>query len=161
MRSIACAAALVATAVALLVAGLASAATTQNFHATFHDVSFQNSCMPPIVFCGSGVVDGFGLASTVVRVTKNVPIPGTSCADVGGIRSMILDDGSGTFVSTFTGRRCPLGNGGNAFRVDFTWTGDGGTSTGVFAGVSGTGTGVNTTAGNVQVVSLTGTITLP
>ena len=75
MRSIACAAALVATAVALLVAGPASAATTQNFHATFHDVSFQNSCMPPIVFCGSGVVDGFGLASTVVRVTKNVPIP--------------------------------------------------------------------------------------
>jgi hypothetical protein len=34
-------------------------------------------------------------------------------------------------------------------------------SSGVFAGATGSGTGVNRTAGNVQVVSLTGTITLP
>lgn len=74
---------------------------------------------------------------------------------------MTLDDASGTFVSMFSGIRCPLGGGGNAFRVDFTWTADGGASTGVFAGAAGAGTGVNTTAGNVQVVSLTGTITLP
>lgn len=46
-------------------------------------------------------------------------------------------------------------------RVDFGWTADGGASTGVFAGASGGGSRVNTTAGSVQVVSLTGTIKLP
>jgi hypothetical protein len=160
IRYIASAAALLAVAVSLVAAVQASAATEQNFHATFHDVSFQNNCMPPIVFCGSGVIDGFGPAGTVVRVTKNVPIPGTGCADVGGIRWMTLDDGSETLVATFSGIRCALGEGGHASRVDFTWTIDGGASTGMFAGATGDGSGVNTTAGNVQVVSLTGTITL-
>jgi len=144
---------------ALTIAGTASASTTQPLQATFHDVTFQNSCTPPIVFCGSGAVAGYGQASTVVRVTRNVPIPGTACNDVAGIRSVSLDDGSGTFVSTFAGKRCPLGDGGKAFRVDFDWDADPSASTGVFAGATGTGTGVNTTAGNVQVVSLTGTIT--
>ncbi len=161
IRHIASAAAVIGVAVALVAAVPASAATAQKFHALFHDVSFQNtSCTPPIVFCGSGVIDGFGRATTVVRVTKNVPIQGTACFDVGGIRSMTLDNGTGTLVATFSGIRCPLGNGGNASTVDFTWTVDGGASTGVFANATGNGSGVNTTAGNVQVVSLTGTITL-
>lgn len=147
-------------ALALTVAGTAGASTTQAFQATFHDVSFQNACKPPIVFCGRGVVAGYGQGSIVVRATRNAPIPGSDCTDVAGIRWISLDDGSGTFVSTFTGERCPLGNGGNAFRVDFDWTADPSASTGVFAGANGTGTGVNTTAGNVQVVSLTGTLTL-
>jgi hypothetical protein len=148
-------------ALALTLAGTAGAATTQTFHATMHDVSFQNSCVPPIVFCGSGAVAGYGRASTMVRVTRNVPIAGTACTDVAGIRWITLDDASGTFVSTFTGERCPLGNGGNGFRVDFDWSADPNASTGVFAGATGSGSGVNTTAGNVQVVSLNGTITLP
>lgn len=77
-RSIACAAALLATVAALLAAVPASAATTQNFHATFDDVSLQNpDCTPPIVFCGSGAIAGFGPATTVVRVTRSIPIPGT------------------------------------------------------------------------------------
>jgi hypothetical protein len=159
LRYIVCATTLPVVAVALVVAGPARAMTTEDFHATFHDVAFQNSCTPPIVFCGSGVVAGYGPATTVVRVTRNVPIPGTSCNDVAGIRSISLDDGSGTFVSTFTGRRCPLGNGGHANRVEFDWIADPNASSGVFALTTGTGTGVNTTAGNVQVVSLTGTIT--
>lgn len=141
------------------ITGTAIGSTTQAFQATFHDVSFQNTCSPPIVFCGSGAVAGYGRASTVVRVTRNVPIAGTSCNDVAGIRWITLDDGSGTFVSTFTGERCPLGNGGNAFRVDFDWSADPSASNGLFAGATGAGTGVNTTAGNVQVVTLTGTIT--
>lgn len=95
-----------------------------------------------------------------MRVTRNIPIAGTPCNDVAGIRSMTLDDGSGTFVSTFTGERCPLGDGDNAFRVDFDWTADPDASRGVFAGATGAGAGVNTTAGNTQVVTLDGTITL-
>jgi hypothetical protein len=144
--------------VALAIAGTASG-STQTFQATFHDVSFENTCSPPIVFCGSGVVAGYGQASIVVRATRNVPIPGSACNDVAGIRWITLDNGSGTFVSTFTGQRCPLGDGGAGFRVDFDWTADPNASSGVFAGATGSGTGINTTAGNVQVVSLTGTIT--
>jgi hypothetical protein len=143
---------------ALAIAGTASA-STRTFQATFHDVGFQNTCSPPIVFCGSGVVAGYGQATIVVRAIRNAPIPGSACTDVAGIRWITLQDGSGTFVSTFTGQRCPLGDGGNAFRVDFEWTADPNASGGVFAGATRTGTGVNTTAGNVQVVSLTGTIT--
>jgi len=150
---------IVLAATALAVASGASASTTQPFQATFQDVAFQNTCTPPIVFCGSGVVAGYGQASIVVRVTRNVPIAGTACNDVAGVRWISLDDGSGTFVSTFNGERCPLGDGGHANRVEFEWTADPNASTGVFAGATGSGTGVNTTAGNVQVVSLTGTIT--
>jgi hypothetical protein len=146
---------------AFLGAGTASGSPSQTFQATFHDVSFQNTCSPPIVFCGNGVVAGYGQASTMVRVTRNLPIAETACNDVGGIRWITLDNGSGTFVSIFSGERCPLGNGGNAFRVEFEWTADPSASTGVFAGATGAGTGVNTTAGNVQVVTLTGTLTLP
>ena len=160
VRRIASTAALLTIAVALIAVAPGAAATSENLHATFHDVSFQNSCVPPIVFCGSGVIDGFGPATTVVRATRNVPIPGTACADVAGVRQMTLDDDSGTLVATFTGTRCPLGNGGHASTVDFTWTIDGGASSGIFAGSAGGGTGVNITAGNVQVVSLAGTITL-
>ncbi len=160
IRRLVCATAFLVTAAALTAVAPVTAATSQDFHAIFHDVSFQNSCVPPIVFCGSGVIDGFGPAGTVVRVTRNVPIPGTACADVAGVRQMTLDDGGGALVSPFTGTRCPLGDGGHANTVEFTWTIDGTASSGVFAGSSGTGIGRNVTAGNVQVVSLTGTTTL-
>lgn len=160
IRGLASTTALFVSAVALVAAAPAAAATSQDFHATFHDVSFQSNCTPPIVFCGSGVIDTFGPATTVVRATRNAPIPGTSCADVGGVRQMILDDGRGTLVATFTGIRCPLGEGGHGFQVEFSWTADANASSGVFAGASGSGTGVNTTAGNIQVVSLAGTITV-
>ena len=137
----------------------AAAATTQAFHATFHDVVFQNSCSPPIVFCGSGVVGGYGKATTVVRVTSIVPIPGSTCMAVAGTRTIVLEDGTGTLVLGFSGVRCPLGEGGHAFRIQFGYTIAAGS--GVFAGATGGGTGVNTTAGNVEVASLSGTITLP
>jgi hypothetical protein len=146
-------------ALPLWMSATAGAATTQSFHATFHDVAFQNSCSPPIVFCGSGVVGGYGRATTVVRVTSIVPIAGTSCMAVAGTREITLEEGTGTLASSFSGVRCPLGEGGHAFRIQFSYTIAGGS--GVFAGATGSGTGINTTAGNVQVVSLAGTITLP
>jgi hypothetical protein len=151
-------------AMPLALTATAAASNTQTFHATFHNVSFQTGCSPqtvPIPFCGSGTVAGYGTAAMIVRVTKNVPIPGSPCADVAGLRWITLDDGSGTLVVTFSGVRCPLGAGGKAFRVELNWTVDPSASSGVFAGATGEGTGVNTTAGNVQVVSMSGTITTP
>ena len=116
--------------------------------------------MPPTVFCGSGNVNGYGRATTVVRATRNAPIPGTACSNGAGVRRTTLDDGSGTLVSSFTGTRCPLGEGGHGFRIEFSYVVDPTLSSWVFAGATGEGTGVNRTAGNVQGVSLSGTLTL-
>ena len=153
--------ALAAVAALMLVPGIASAASTTSSHAHAHVVNSQNSCTPPIVFCGSGTIDGYGRATMVVRATINAPIPGTDCFSVSGLRWITLEDGSGTLASSFTGTRCPLGEGGHAFRIELNYTIDPAASTGVFAGATGSGTGVNTTAGNMQVVSLSGTMTLP
>jgi hypothetical protein len=152
-------AALVVGAALALVPAAAQASTATGFHAVFHDIG-GNGCTPPLVFCGSGEVSGIGAATTVVRVTLNVPIPGTPCNDVAGIRWITLEDGSGTLVSTFSGTRCPLGQDGHAFRVDFGWTDDPDASSGSFAGATGSGTGVNTTADDIQVVTLAGTLTV-
>jgi hypothetical protein len=144
-----------------LVSGIAHASSTTGFHAQAHLVDFQNSCTPPIVFCGSGTVAGYGRATMIVRATINAPIPGTDCFAVSGLRWITLDDGSGSLASSFTGTRCPLAEGGHAFRIKFSYTIDATASSGVFAGATGSGTGGNTTAGHMQVVSLSGTITLP
>src|SRR3954447_10985563 len=98
--------ALAAAAVLALVPGVANASSTHRFHAVFHDIASQHNCTPPIVFCGSGTVAGYGRATTAVHATKNVPIPGTGCSDVAGTRQITLNDGSGTLVSSFTGTRC-------------------------------------------------------
>lgn len=45
-----------------------------------------------------------------------------------------MDDDSGTFVSTQAGEHYPLGDRGNALRVDYEWTAD--SSTGEFAGAT-------------------------
>ena len=153
--------ALAAAAALMLVPGIARASSTTSSHAHAHLVNSQNSCTPPIVFCGSGTIDGYGRATMVVRATINAPIQGTDCLAVSGLRWIRLDDGSGTLASSFTGKRCPLGEGGHAFRIEFSYTIDPAASSGVFAGATGSGTGVNTTAGNMQVVSLSGTMTLP
>jgi len=153
--------ALAAAAAVLLVPGAASASSTTSSHAHAHLVNSQNSCTPPIVFCGSGTLDGYGPATMVVRATINAPIQGTDCFSVSGLRWITLEDGSGTLASSFTGTRCPLGKRGHAFRIEFNYTIDPAASSGVFAGATGSGTGVNTTAGHMQVVSLSGTMTLP
>ena len=142
--------ALAAAAALMLVPGIASASSTTSSHAHAHLVNSQNSCTPPIVFCGSGTIDGYGRATMVVRATINAPIPGTDCFSVSGLRWITLDDGSGTLASSFTGTRCPLGEGGHAFRIEFNYTIDPAASTGVFAGATGSGTGVNTTAGTCR-----------
>lgn len=142
-----------------LAAGTAAGATTTSFHATFHDNGSLTTCAPTAVFCGSGVLDGFGPATTEVHPTSVVPAG--DCLIATGTRSITLNDGSGSLAMTFTGTRCPLGGqgGGDRARILFGWTIVSGTGT--LTGATGSGSGVNTTAGRVQVVTMTGTINLP
>ncbi len=152
--------AMVLVAAALIVVpGSADAASTAKFHAVFHD-AFPSSCPPPIVFCGRGSVARYGRATTVVRATRMAPIPGTRCAEVAGTRSITLDDGSGTLVSSFTGTRCPRGRKGQAFKIDFDSVIDPQASSGIFAGATGGGPGRNTTNRNRQMFRLKWSITL-
>jgi putative transposase len=67
---------------------------------------------------------------------------------VSGTRAVTLTDGSGSLAMTFSGTRCPLGEGGHAARILFGWTIVSGT--GAFAGATGTGSRINTTAGDVH-----------
>ena len=149
-----------AAAALMLVPGSAHAASTTKFHAVFHD-AFPSSCAPPIVFCGSGSVARYGRATTVVRSTQMpTPIPGTACTRVAGTRSITLDDGSGTLVSSFTGTRCARGRKGHAFTIHFDSVIDPQASSGIFAGATGGGPGRNTTNRNRQMFNLKWRITL-
>ena len=137
----------------------APAAPPTTFRATFHDNGSLATCAPGAVFCGRGVLTGFGPATTEVHATSIVPAG--DCLSVSGTRTITLTDGSGSLAMTFSGTRCPLGRGGHAARVLFGWTIVSGT--GAFAGATGSGSGINTTAGarETQVVSMKGTIDLP
>lgn len=152
---------LAAAATLALVPASANAADTTKFHAVFHD-SFPSSCAPPTVFCGSGSVARYGRATTVVRSTQMpTPIPGTSCAQVAGIRSITLNDGSGTLVSRFTGTRCPRGRKGHVFKIQFDSVIDPQASSGIFRGATGGGPGSTTSNRNRQTFRLKWNITLP
>lgn len=143
----------------MLVPGNAQASGTTKFRAVFHD-AFPSGCAPPVVFCGSGTVARYGRATTVVRATPPVPISGTDCSNVAGRRWITLDDGSGTLVSSFTGIRCALGEAGHAFRIRFHSVIDPEASSGVFAGATGGGRGLNMTNRNRQMFRLAWKITL-
>ena len=151
---------LAAAATLALVPGIADAASTTKFHAVFHD-TFPSSCAPPTVFCGSGSVARYGRATTVVRSTQMpTPIPGTACTRVAGTRSITLDNGSGTLVSSFTGTRCALGRKGHAFRIHFDSVIDPQASSGIFAGATGGGPGRTTSNRNRQTFRLKWSVTL-
>ena len=149
-----------AAATLALVPASADAANTTQFRAVFHD-AFPSSCAPPTVFCGNGRVARYGRATTIVRTTQMpTPIPGTDCANVAGIRSITLNDGSGTLVSRFTGTRCAHGQKGQAFKIQFTSVIDPEASSGIFKGATGGGLGSNTSKRNRQTYRLKWNITL-
>ena len=88
-------------------AASASAASTTTFQAAFHDNGSLATCAPTAVFCGSGVLVGFGPATTEVHATSI--IPAGDCLIVSGTRAVTLTTGSGSLAMTFSGTRCPAG----------------------------------------------------
>jgi hypothetical protein len=151
---------------AALPLGFATAASagTANFEATFAQIYSASTCRFPTVFCGSGTVAGFGSATSTVLLTSIAPVPGSDCRALTAVRTISLDNGSGSLSLAETGTICPpnpaaSGAQGNPFTVDKNFTIAGGT--GVFAGAAGSGTDINRSAGNSQVSEISGTLTQP
>jgi hypothetical protein len=148
-------------AVSLAFAATASASTT-NFQATFVQIYSTSTCHFPTVFCGSGTIAGYGAATSASLLTSIAPIPGTDCRSLTAVRTITLDDGSGSLALAESGTVCPPDANANtatggAFTVDKTYTVTSGT--GVFAGATGSGSDINRSAGNSQVSVISGTIT--
>jgi hypothetical protein len=144
-----------------------AAAATPSFHATFVDIYSQCPTSPPtLVFCGQGTVAGFGRASSTVALTAPPsPIPATDCLQIDAVRTITLTDGTGSLTMDETGTLCPPSEAagelaaGSPYTVAKTFTITDGTD--VFAGITGSGSDVNRSAGNSQVSVLSGTTTLP
>jgi hypothetical protein len=150
--------------IAALPLGFATAASagTASFEATFTQIYSTSTCHFPTVFCGSGTVAGFGPATSTVLLTSITPVPGSDCRALTALRTITLDNGSGSLTLAENGTICPPNAAasdaqGSPFTVDKSYTVASGT--GVFAGASGSGTDINRSAGNSQVSEISGTIT--
>jgi hypothetical protein len=162
-----------------LVSGLAFtsgvvAATTQlNGQFTVHfgrGVGTSNAPCPADTFCGTGRLVGFGQATETVEFTSFEPIEGTSCFAITFIETIELANGSGTLVLPSEGTFCSPGSSadapvppqdfGHPATITASFTVDGASSTGIFAGASGSGTKSASFAGDVATLTLSGSVTL-
>jgi hypothetical protein len=148
----------------------ASASTTQPFHAEFKETFGRAVPKPCEHFqCGTGTVDGYGKATSVLDITDFQPIEGTNCADFTAVRVITLVADGSTLTLDEEGVVCFPGNSAFApgadvsfgnparFEASFEIT-DG---SGVFAGATGTGTDHHRDSGDQGHSVLDGTITLP
>lgn len=153
--------------------GLATAATQLRGQFTVHfgrGVGTSNAPCAPDTFCGNGTLVGFGPATDAVEFTSFEPIEGTSCFAITFIETIELANGTGTVVLPSKGTFCSPGASGEAptspqgyghpATITATFTVDGGSSTGIFSGASGSGTKSGSTAGDVATINLAGGVTL-
>lgn len=134
---------------AIVVALPASASSTQEFKAQFHD----SDCLPSFDFCGKGLVKGFGTVTTALTITSFVSGPGANCVTVTADRVVTLDsDGSTLLLAVAPSPVCD-----QKFSGAFTMVG----GTGVFAGATGGGTLSGVLIPNGSPAHYRGTITLP
>jgi hypothetical protein len=162
----------------VLVCGLAvtsavGAATQLNGQFTVHfgrGVGTSNAPCLPDTFCGTGTLIGVGKATDTLEFTSFEPIEGTSCFAITFVETIELANGSGTLVLPSEGTFCFPGNSGNApvppqdyghpATITASFTVDGASSTGIFAGASGSGTKSASIAGDVATIGLSGSVTL-
>jgi hypothetical protein len=162
---------LLAAALLALAAAPAVPAQSTSFEARFQEFfgrSKAHPCAPPFFLCGTGDVAGFGPATSTFEILTFDFNPETACGDTTIRYTITLSSGTGTLTLLGDGTVCFPGNStfapgamksfGNPFRLTFTWTVTGGT--GVFAGASGSGTGLSKGAGESGHTALSGVITL-
>jgi hypothetical protein len=149
----------------LVLAAPVAASSTLNFSAKFHEpVGGPNHSpfvCPPGTSCGSGEVIGLGQAEDVILF-------GGACGGACDLRTTTFGDGS-TMVAdefaTFAGvpgksYNQPPTSYGHPFDVTVVDVIDGASSTGTFAGASGTLTGEVSVAGGMAIITLAGQINL-
>lgn len=162
---------LLTAALLALAAAPAVSAQSTSFEARFQEFfgrSTPHPCPAPSLVCGIGEVAGFGSATSTFEILTFDFDLETLCGDTTFLYTITLASGAGTLVLTGDGTVCFPGRStlapgamksfGNPFKVTFTWTVTGGT--GIFAGATGSGTGVTKAAGESGHTELSGTITL-
>jgi hypothetical protein len=159
----------VASAAVLVVAGQASAANPLTATFTIHFPKghpASNAPCDPQEFCGVGTVAGYGAATITILDETFDEIPDSACFAVTRVEEIALLDASGTLVLESSGTFCRPGGSGDSNagpssygapgRWDLQFTIDGADSTGIFQGVSGTGTETMGANGGVGVWHING-----
>ena len=160
--------------VSALALGSQAIAGTQQLNGAFtvqfgRGLGTSNAPCPAETFCGTGTLAGLGQATDTIEFTSFEPIEGTSCSAVTFVETIELLDGTGTLVLPSEGTFCSPGGSdstpvppqayGHPHTVRASFTIDGASSTGSFAGASGSGTKSIVLAGDVATIRLSGTIT--
>src|SRR3954464_11703577 len=132
-----------------------------------HEAS--NAPCPPDDFCGVGTLAGYGAATITIEHESFDGIPGSDCIAFTKVEDIALLSGAGVLELSSVGTFCRPGGSGGSRASDrsygspgtwtFTFTVDGGASTGVFAGAAGAGEENMVTAGGVGAWHLSGTLT--
>lgn len=144
---------------ALALAAPSFAATAVDVKATFNEgVARQFGCTVQNGLCGTGTVLPYGRATETIQF-------GAGCGGTCDLRTITLAQGTLVLNETFSSGTCPsgtcrshgLGRPGSGTLTDVV---NGGLSTGIFAGASGTLTGTVQGAGASTKITLSGTITL-
>ena len=130
----------------------------------------SNAPCPADEFCGVGSLVGFGSATITIVDESFEEIEGSECFAVDRSEQIDLIDGSGSLVLESTGTFCRPGGSGDSHagpmsyggpgRFAFDFTVNGGESSGVFAGATGSGHETMSVAGGVGVWLLSGSIVL-
>jgi len=152
---------------ALLMA-IPAAAAADSLEASFQEFGGRAIAHPCDAFsCGTGEVEGFGSATSSFEVLSFDFDPVTRCGAVTSQYTITLSSAPGTLVLAESGAACFPGNShfgaeahsyGNPFTLTTSWTVASGT--GLFAGASGSGTGVMKSGGDSAHSVLSGSITL-
>jgi hypothetical protein len=167
--------AMAATCVAVAAVAAASAAGADGLRGTFavhfpkgHPAS--NAPCPPDEFCGVGSVVGYGKATITILDETFSEIPGSPCLETTRVEAIDLIGRSDELVLDEAGTFCPPGGSGDShagpnsyghpgrWRVHYTV--DGGASSGIFAGATGSGRERFHSAGGVGVWRISGGLTL-
>ena len=81
----------------------AGAATTDPFRAELHEADV---CGRGIDLCGTGVVHGFGTATTTLEFTSFAPGPGKTCVTGTADRAIVIDGDGSTLHLEIAGTIC-------------------------------------------------------
>jgi hypothetical protein len=134
-------------AIIFVLAARAMASTTQSFHASFVELGF----VPGSPYsCGSGTISELGHVANECVVFD-------ACGPNCEVRTIVFDDGSRLVIHESIVGFIPHGNSPGSLQI--TLTIDGASSSGRFAGATGSGTGIVDLAPNAVIIAA-GTITL-